>query len=146
LDHIFFNGALTGAMYNDFFQNTLPQLLENVDLAIDNACGCNKTAFLIMLIMCKILWIRCSSIVGLEGWFCSWSSRSFDLTLLDFFFGITWKISCIKNSLQLLTIWERIMIACASIQVMTFMQTEKAFTERFRLCMHMRRRQFELYR
>jgi len=29
----FFNGILTGAMYNDFLQNTLPQPLEDVDLA-----------------------------------------------------------------------------------------------------------------
>jgi len=27
----FFNDTLTGAMYNDFLQNTLPQLLEDVD-------------------------------------------------------------------------------------------------------------------
>jgi len=39
-------------MYNDFLQNTLPQLLEDVDLA-DNACGCNKTAPL--LVTYKIL-------------------------------------------------------------------------------------------
>jgi len=34
----------------------------------------------------------------------------------------------------------------ASIQVMTLMQAERAFTERLRLCMHMRGRQFEYYR
>jgi len=30
----FFIGTLTGAMYNDFLQNTLSQLIEDVDLAI----------------------------------------------------------------------------------------------------------------
>jgi len=29
----FFNGIFTGAMYNNFLQNTLPQLLRDVDLA-----------------------------------------------------------------------------------------------------------------
>jgi len=29
----FLNGTLTGVMYNDFLQNTLPQFLEDVDLS-----------------------------------------------------------------------------------------------------------------
>jgi len=33
LYHIFLKKTLTGAMYNDFLQNTLPQFLKDVDLA-----------------------------------------------------------------------------------------------------------------
>jgi len=39
-----------------------------------------------------------------------------------------------------------IRIACATIPVITLMQAERAFTERFRLCMHMRGCQFKYYR
>jgi len=56
------NGTLTGAMYNDFLQNTLPQLLEDVDFATRQRL-CNKTAPLfIKLVICEYF-----ALVGSEG-------------------------------------------------------------------------------
>jgi len=65
----FFNGTLTSAMYNDFLQNTLPQLLKD-DLTIRQRLDATRRPLLIMLVMCEILWIRYSSIVRSEGVAC----------------------------------------------------------------------------
>jgi len=111
----------------------------------DNACGCNKTAPLLMLVMYEIFWIFQ---MFLNCWIerdglVSWPLRLPDL-ILDFLGSYLKSIVYQEQSTTPDDMRTR--MDCASIPVMTLMQAERAFTERLRLCMHMRRCKFEHYK
>jgi len=103
LDHIFLI-VRSQVPYNDFLQNTVTaftrcwptrrRLWMQQDGAPHYTRNVRNT-----LKMFPNRWIG-------KGGLVSWPPRSSDLTSLEFFFGVTWKVSCIKSSLQLLTIWE----------------------------------------
>jgi len=89
LNHILFNGTLTSAMYNDFLQNTLPQLLKDVNLATRQRLWMQQDGASphYARVICEIFLIGCSNCwIGRD--FVSWPPRSPDLTPLDFFWGL----------------------------------------------------------
>jgi hypothetical protein len=135
----FFEATLTGAIYADFLRNILPTLLENIPLEIrihswyqQDGAPAHRTRNCINLINYKypLKWI------GLGGPI-EWPARSPDLSPLDFF--LWGRIKDIVYALAPTTrenMRQRIVDACASINVQELRNVQESIINRLNMCVN----------
>ncbi|EZA51365.1 hypothetical protein X777_09997 [Ooceraea biroi] len=142
----FFDGHLTADRYNNFLQNELPVLLENVDLHTKQHLWFQQDgtpAHSARAVRRTLNNVFRNGWLGIGGT-VEFPSRSPDLTALDLFlWGYLKNIIYQVESTTAEDMKRRIVETCRNISALTFQRVENSFRNRVNLCIEANGQAFE---
>lgn len=143
----FYDNILNGPLYLNILQNELPQLLENVPLALRQTMWFQQDgapAHRTLAVRTHLNATYHNKWIGIGSQVHEWPARSPDLTPIDFFLWGTVKDQVFARAPTTMEdMKERIRIAFASITVQTLERVRLSFRDRINMCIRENGRQFE---